>query len=153
MESKLNHFQSEARITNQIKLKGIKEKFASLGSTIKATAKVAAGFAVGVGAVGAGALAAANKSAAAADEIDKMSQKIGISRDAYQELAFAFSQSGTDVNNLQTGMKTLTNAAIKASEGTTTFAESFNALGVSVNNADGSMKTRHRSCLAEQGQN
>jgi len=52
----------------------------------------------------------ATKSAEATDRIDKMSQKIGISREAFQEMDFVCSQSGMSVEQLQVGMKTLTSA-------------------------------------------
>jgi hypothetical protein len=99
---------------------------------------------IAVAAGGAALVGLATKSAASADEVDKMSQKIGISRDAYQEWAFALSQSGADVDGLQTGVKTLSKAAYEASQGVKTYSDSFDELGVSVTNADGSMKNQEQ---------
>lgn len=48
--------------------------------------------------------------AAYGDNIDKMSQKIGISAEAYQEWDAVLQHSGTSISVLQTGMKTLRNA-------------------------------------------
>lgn len=70
------------------------------------------GAAIGTAAAGAaaGMYKLASNAASSTDEIDKMSQKIGISRTAYQELAFAMSQSGAEVSDLQAGMKSLRSA-------------------------------------------
>lgn len=78
----------------------------------------------------------ATSSASTADNIDKMSQKIGISRQAYQELDFICSQSGTDVNKLSIGMKTLRSAMSNDKN-----ADIFKALGVSVTDANGKLKS------------
>lgn len=84
----------------------------------------------------------AESSADTADNIDKMSQKIGISREAYQELDFACSQSGASVDGLKAGLKTLTAQMDKASQGNADTAEKFEQLGVSVTNADGSLRSQ-----------
>lgn len=80
------------------------------------------------------------KSAQSADHVDKMSQKIGVSRKAYQELAFVCSQSGTDVDQLQQGMKSLTAAMDGARNGVSSNVEQFERLGVAVTNSDGSFR-------------
>lgn len=84
----------------------------------------------------------ATKSASTADHIDKMSQKIGISRKAYQELDFICSQSGTSVDSLQAGMKSLTSAMDGAKSGTKANVEQFQKLGVAVTNSDGSFRSQ-----------
>lgn len=58
------------------------------------------------------------------DEIDKMSQKIGISAEAYQKWDYVMERAGADVNNLKVGMKTLNAAALSGSE-------AFTKLGIS----------------------
>lgn len=118
----------------------------SLASTLASGAKtvVAAGAAIGAAATAAGAAiyGIAKDAAGTTDEIDKMSQKIGISREEYQELAFVCSQSGTDVNKLQGGMKTLTNSIDSAVNGGKTATAMFDKLGISVKNADGSVRSQ-----------
>ena len=44
------------------------------------------------------------------DSIDKMSQKMGLSAEAYQEWDFIMQHSGTSMESLKAGMKTLANA-------------------------------------------
>lgn len=58
------------------------------------------------------------------DHIDKQSQKIGISAQAYQEWDFILTHSGASVDSLQTSMKTLSTQAEKN-------ADEFKALGIS----------------------
>ena len=101
-----------------------------------------AGLAVGAAAVAAGtaAVTVADKTAATADKIDKASQKIGISRKAYQELDFICSQCGMSVDNLQGGMKTLTNQMQSASEGGAVATAAFDALGLSIYDSNGELK-------------
>lgn len=45
------------------------------------------------------------------DNVDKMSQKMGISSDTYQEWSFVMQHCGTSIDTLKTGMKTLATAA------------------------------------------
>lgn len=46
-----------------------------------------------------------------ADNIDKMSQKLGMSAEAYQEWDFIMQHAGTSIESMQTSMKTLASAA------------------------------------------
>lgn len=62
------------------------------------------------------------------DNIDKMSQKIGISAEAYQEWDFIAQHSGTSMESLKASFKTLSTAAQSG-------AEEFEALGISLEDA------------------
>ena len=108
--------------------------------------KVAAGVGAAIGAAVVGASAAvvnmANDTAQTADEIDKMSQKIGLSAEGYQEWAYVMSQNGMEVDRLQSGMKTLVNQMDKVREGNEEATQTFQALGVEVLNADGSLRSQ-----------
>ena len=84
---------------------GKAETFSSkLTSGIGTVAKWGTAIVGGATVAGTALVGFATKSASTADHIDKMSQKIGISRQAYQELDFICSQSGTSVDGLQAGM-------------------------------------------------
>ena len=82
----------------------------------------------------------AEQSASTLDTIDKMSQKIGVSREAYQEWDFILSQSGASVDGLQTSIKTLSNASAEARDGTAEYADEFDRLGITVTDANGNLK-------------
>ena len=79
-------------------------------------------------------------SATALDRVDKLSQKIGLSRTAFQEWDYIIGQSGASVEGLQMGIKTLASAADEASKGNKQYKDSFDKLGVSVTDVNGQMK-------------
>lgn len=122
------------------------EKAQGVGKTLASGIGKAAAWgaaAVGAGAAAVGAMTkAAESTAAQADQIDKMSQKLGISRQSYQELDFVMSQSGTSIDSMQGGMKSLLANMDKVSEGNKTAAENFAALGVAVRQNDGTMRSQ-----------
>lgn len=111
-----------------------------LGNGIKTAAKWGAAIATGAVVAGTAVFSLSSKVASAGDTIDKMSQKIGISREAYQELDFVCSQSGTSVNTLQMGIKTLTNQMQSAQSGTKSAVEAFKTLGLSIYDTNGNLK-------------
>ena len=82
--------------------------------------------AVGTAAVAAGTslVNGASDVAQYGDNIDKMSQKLGISAEAYQEWDAVMQHSGASIESLQPAMKTLANAA-------QTGDEAFQQLGIS----------------------
>lgn len=82
----------------------------------------------------------ATDAAGTADEIDKMSQKIGISAEAYQEWSYVMGQNGMDVEKLQVGVKTLVSQMDSAASGTKSAVENFEKLGVSIYDSSGNLK-------------
>ena len=91
-----------------------------LGSGLKSAAKLAttAIAAVGTAAAAAtGAMVAGAKDVAAyGDNIDKMSQKMGMSAEAYQEWDAVMQHAGTSMETMKAGMKTLANAVESGNE-------------------------------------
>ena len=120
--------------------KGAESLAAKFGNGIKTAAKWGAAIATGATVAGTAIFGLATSAAGTADEIDKMSQKIGISTEAYQEWSYVMGQNGMDVDKLATGMKTLVSQMDKAANGTASAQENFDRLGVSIYNADGSLK-------------
>lgn len=98
--------------------------------------------AVGVGltAVVAGAGVLANKAIEAGDRIDKMSQKIGMSRQAFQEWEYVMSQNGGDVEKLQMGYKALANQMEMLNKGSKDSIGYFKKLGVNVKDSHGQFR-------------
>lgn len=91
-----------------------KEKASSFGDKVKTAFKVG-GAAIAAVTTATAALTAqmvkgAGEVAAYGDNIDKMSQKMGLSATAYQEWDAVMQHSGTSIESLQAGMKTLANA-------------------------------------------
>ncbi|WP_251612894.1 phage tail tape measure protein [Senimuribacter intestinalis] len=79
-----------------------------------------------------------------ADTVDKMSQKIGISRKAYQELDFVTSQCGASITSMKAGMKTLTNNMQSAADGSDAAQEMFDKLGLSIYDSNGNLKSQEK---------
>ena len=77
----------------------------------------------------------------AADQLNKLSQKIGISVEALSTLRFAAQLSDVSLETLQKGIKGLSQNITEANTGIGDGAQVFEALGISVRNADGSMKS------------
>lgn len=110
--------------------------------------KLAKGLGIGMAAVGTAAVAAgkkmwdfANDVSASGDEIDKESQKLSISAESYQKLSYAMERSGADINDVSKGIKTITKEMADVENGVDGAGASFEKLGVSMKNADGSMKS------------
>ena len=75
------------------------------------------------------------------DEIDKGSQKLGITAENYQKLSYALELSGSSIDTVSKGVKNITSALADTSKGVDTSAKKFDALGISLKNADGSLKS------------
>ena len=97
-----------------------------------AMVKVGSAVVAGATTIGTAAYGLASKVSGQADEVDKMSQKLGLSRTAYQEWDYVLSQAGVEITNMATGMKTLTNKIDDAKNGSASATELFNKLGISM---------------------
>ena len=113
-----------------------------LGNGIKTAAKWAAGIAAGAVAGGAALFGMATKAAESTDRIDKLSQKIGISRKGFQEWDFILSQSGTDIEKMQVGLKTLVQRMGESADGTGKGAAAFDDLGISATDLNGELRSQ-----------
>lgn len=92
-----------------------------IGSAIKAGA---AALGASIVALGTAVVSGAKEIAEYGDNIDKMSQKMGLSRTAYQEWSAIMQHSGTSIESMQSSMKTLA-TAVETGNG------AFEALGMS----------------------
>ena len=108
-------------------LTGAESKASQFGNAVKVAGGVAAaGMAVVTGATIAGTKAFVDGVSSVAqygDNIDKMSQKMNLSAEAYQEWDFIMQHCGTSMSSMQTSIKTLSTAAEKGNE-------AFETLGI-----------------------
>ena len=99
----------------------------SFGNGLKTVAKVGGAAFMAVGTAAAGATVAlvnsAGEVASYGDQIDKNSQKMGISAQAYQEWDFILQHSGSSIDSMSRGMMTLSKQAESGSA-------AFEALGI-----------------------
>lgn len=108
-----------------------------------ATAAKWGGAILGAAAIAGGAIVGlATKAAGFADDIDENSQKLGISKTAYQELGYVMRQNGMDIDSFKGGMKKLTNTIAAASDGNKAAQESFEQLGVKIKDANGQTRSQ-----------
>lgn len=107
-----------------------------LGSVVATGAKVGAAALVATGTAVVGAASAFSKGVTAVsnygDEIDKNSQRLGISAEKYQAFDYALNIAGTSMSNMRMGMKTLTNQIDEAKNGSESATKRFEALGISM---------------------
>lgn len=97
----------------------------------------------GAAVVGAGTAAAtaltgmAIKTSEAGDRVDKMSLKVGLSRQGFQEWDFILSQNGMSIETMQGGMKAMVNAFDDLKKGGKTSTEAFGRLGLAMEDLEG----------------
>lgn len=130
----------------------------SKGLTVAAAAGKAA--AAAIAAVGAAAVAGAKKlvdmaaeTAAAGDRIDKQSQRLGMSAEAFQEWDFIMSQNGATIDNLKTGLNKLNNLVDDAKNGSSSAAETFGRLGLSMDEINSMGLEERFSAVIDELQN
>ena len=119
--------------------KAIQKVSKEIGQGLKTAAQVSG---VAIGSVVAGSTALIMKAGEVADRIDDMSNKIGISRQGFQEWDYLTKQNGANVESLQMGFKALTNQIVSANNGNKESVKMFKALGISVKDSSGRLKTQ-----------
>ena len=97
---------------------GGKSFTSGFGTAMKGFGVATAAAGAAVASIGTKFVDAAGDVASYGDNIDKMAQKIGISSEAYQEWDAVFQHSGTSIDVLQMGMKTLRSAMDNLGEST-----------------------------------
>lgn len=106
-----------------------KEVQDTLASTVKKAASWATGTAAAITAATVAVFKVADSVAAVGDEIDKQSQKLGISAQAYQEWDAILGHCGASMDSLKAGMKTLSKAI---ADGSADQVAAFQAVGLSL---------------------
>ena len=107
----------------------------ALGTAVKVGGVAAAAIGAAVTGASAAFAAGAKDVAAYGDNVDKMSQKLGLSTDAYQKWDYVLNLAGTDMNSMTTGLKTLTNKLDDAKNGNESAIAMFDQLGISMEQA------------------
>lgn len=141
----MNLFNLVAKITLDTEdykkaVKDSEKEAESFGSKLKnglGTAAKVGGIAIGAVATAAGSAYTAmvkgtKELANYGDNIDKMSQKLGLSKEAYQEWDYVLGQAGADIDSMSVGLKTLTNKLDDAKNGNKDAQAMFEKLGISM---------------------
>jgi hypothetical protein len=77
-------------------------------------------------------LSAARHFATAGDQLNKMSQRTGVSVEVLSELGYAAEQSGTDIETLETTLRKMQKQLVEAAQGSKSAQQALSALGLSV---------------------
>ena len=139
-------YDGQVVINTKLDDKGLKQGITGLQNTsVNALKKVkgvlaAAGIGIGVASAVKGINNLIKSTADYTDRIDKQSQKIGLSKRAYQEWDFILSDLGANVDGLQLGLKTLSTAMDEANGGNKEYSEMFRRLGVNIVDTNGKLK-------------
>ena len=75
------------------------------------------------------------------DQTAKMARNVGLSADALQTLQFASGRAGVEATALNNGLKRLSRNMLDSISGNKRMADTFEAIGVKVANADGSLRS------------
>lgn len=119
----MNVFELFAKIN--VDSSGFESSVKKAGSVAKNALLGATGaIAVGTAIMGKQFVSAAKDTAAYGDNVDKMSQKIGISAESYQKWDYVMKRAGTSIDSMKMGMKTLSKQAEANSD-------AFQKLGIS----------------------
>jgi hypothetical protein len=127
-------------------LKNIEKKFTALGSMIAGWGKglMAAGVAVLTPLIG-----LAKVTGEMGETFNNMSKRTGVSVEALSELAYAASQSGTDIESLENGIKRMQRSLEAAASGEKNSVEALQALGLSVQQLAGMTPDRQFRAFAD----
>jgi hypothetical protein len=119
-------------------LSAIEKRAYQFGQALGSALKVGAGLA----AAGLGAVALAVKNTIdGLDELSKSAQKAGVSTEEFSKLAYAGELADVSIETLVGSLGKLTKAQAAALDETSKTAEVFDALGIAVKNADGSLRS------------
>lgn len=106
--------------------------------------KAGAVCATAIGAISVATATLVTSTSATCDRIDDLSNKIGISRQGFQEWDYILGQNGANIESLQMGMKTLVNQIDGVSKGNKNSVATFRALGISIKDSSGKMKNQEQ---------
>lgn len=127
----MNVFELFAKIN--VDSSGFESSVKKAGNVAKNALLGATGaIAVGTGILSKKFVDSAKDTAQYGDNVDKMSQKLGLSAEGFQKWDYVLKLAGTDINSMSTGLKTLTNKVDDAKNGSADAQEMFAKLGISM---------------------
>ena len=139
-ESKLKTFNTQLRKIGQVNLRAMSEQFKKMGTDLQSAGQAMRGISTAAAALAASLGALTVKSGKWADDLNTMSKRYSIGTKDLQMYAAAAELVDTDVETIAKSHVKLEKSMLTASKGTGTAAQAFEALGVQVTNADGSLR-------------
>ena len=114
----------------ELKIEMRQQTYTQLKTRLESLNKSVNRIALGAAAVGTAFILAARRIATGLDEIDKGSQRLGLSRQAFQELSYVMNQTGTNIQSMELGMRRLSQMIQKDQT-------VFKQLGIDIKDANG----------------
>lgn len=138
--SQLKTFRAKLIEVGNVNLKALSEQFKQVGGKIEGVGNSLRGVSLAAGAV-VGSLAAISvKAGKTADDIATLSSVTGISTDNLQKYGYAADLVDTSVEAIAKANKKLIKSSYSAANGSKSQAEAFEAIGVSVTDANGNLR-------------
>lgn len=140
-ESKAKTFEGQLKKIGNVKLRAVSEQFKQMGDKLTEAGNAMKGVSL-AGAAVTGALGAMTVMAADnADELNTLSKVYGISTQELQKYKAAADLVDVPMETIAASQVKLTRSMSSASTGSEKQAEAFKKLGVSITNADGSLRS------------
>ena len=139
-ESKVKTFEAQLRKVGNVKLRAASEQFKEMGNKLTAAGQAMRGLSMAAAAVTASIGALTVKSGKWADDMNTMSKVYSIGTKDLQMYSAAAGLVDVSVETIAKSHTKLEKQMLSASKGTGSSAEAFEKLGVSVTNADGSLR-------------
>lgn len=139
-ESKLKTFNAELRKIGQVNLRAMSEQFKDMGNKLTAAGNAMRGISTAAAALAASIGALTVKSGKWADDLNTMSKVYSIGTGELQKYSAAADLVDVSTEDIAKSHIKLEKQMMSASKGTGASAEAFAKLGVSVTNADGSLR-------------
>ena len=139
-ESRLKTFKSQLKQIGNVNLRATAEQFKEMGSKLESAGHAMRGISAAAAAVTAAIGALTVKSGKWADDLNTMSQRYSIATGDLQKYAAAAELVDVDVEAIAKSHVKLEKSMLSATQGSKNQQAAFDALGVSVTNADGSLR-------------
>ena len=139
-ESKLKTFNNELRKVGQVNLRAMSEQFKDMGNKLTAAGQAMRGLSTAAAAVTAAIGALTVKSGKWADDMNTMSKRYRIGTKDLQMYSAAAELVDVDVETIAATHRKLTKSMASAEDGTGKQAEAFEALNISVTDANGQLR-------------
>lgn len=139
-ESKLKTFEGQLKKVGNVNLKAASEQFKQWGTSLQNAGQQMQGLSMAAGALVASLGAISYKAGQNADDLNTLSKVTGIGTAELQKYSYAANLVDVSTEDIAKANQRLKKSAYAAANGSKTQAEAFEAIGVSVTNADGSLR-------------
>lgn len=134
---KMSRVVDQATAKSTQSMKNFEKQAQKIGKTVQ---KIGAGITAAGGAITGALFADVENIANKAKEIQFSSQKIGLTTDEFQKLAFAAKKSGMEIAGFEVGMGKFAKTQVEAAKGSKEAIEKFKMAGIAIYDATGNLK-------------